>query len=127
MMVAIVDDDWGMLEVLTLILEKNGYTTKTFSDSEECWEWISNPSNKCPDILISDLMMPVFDGVELISKIRSETHCHNIPIILISSVTRVEDRDDLWDVFLHKSFRRKQFLETIDKAMAIRKNKCRKN
>ena len=122
MVVALVDDDWGTLELASYFLKKSGYTMFTFSDSQECWEWISKSSNTCPDILISDLMMPFFDGAELITKVRTETHCSHIPVILISSIEKVENRENLWDIFLPKAFKRQQLLEAIDKAVERRKS-----
>lgn len=120
MVIAIVDDDWGMLELTAIYLKRSGYTVFSFSDSEECWEWIADPSNICPDVLISDLMMPYFDGRELISKIRSETHCSHIPIILISSAENIGNNDDLWDLFLPKPFQREELLKSIKRVVNIR-------
>ncbi|MBD3317675.1 MAG: response regulator [Chitinivibrionales bacterium] len=122
MVVAIVDDDWGMLDLVAYILKRKGYTTVAFPDAQECWEWISDPSTTCPDILISDLMMPFMDGRELIAKIRTESHCGHVPILLLSSVGQVEDRRDLWDLFLNKAFTREQFLQAVDDTIERRKS-----
>ncbi|MFP4165078.1 MAG: PleD family two-component system response regulator [Chitinispirillaceae bacterium] len=121
MIIAIVDDDWALLELVSVIIKKSGHSVYAFSDSEECWEWISNSSNLCPDALITDLMMPYYDGIELISKIRSETHCRNIPILLISSIDSIGPREDMWDIYIEKPFTRQQLLEALDKAITMRK------
>ncbi|MFW5785219.1 MAG: response regulator [Chitinispirillaceae bacterium] len=121
MIVAIVDDDWALLELTTVFMKKSGHSVYAFSDSEECWEWISNPSNACPDVLITDLMMPYYDGFELVSKIRSQTHCRNMPIVLISSIDSIGPRDNMWDVYVEKPFTRQQLLDAVDAAVASRK------
>lgn len=117
MVIVIVDDDWGMLELVTFFLKKSGHTTFPFPDSRECWGWFTDSTHDCPDLLISDLMMPYFDGAELIQRVRTQTPCRNIPIILMSSVENVKPRDNLWDLFLPKSFNRQQLLDAVEKVM----------
>ncbi len=121
MVVAIVDDDWALLELTTLFIKKSGHSVFAFSDSEECWEWISNSANICPDVLISDLMMPYYDGRELISMIRGKTHCAHIAVVLVSSVDSVEEQSGLWDVFLQKPYSRESLLESVEQALARRR------
>ncbi len=117
MVIAVVDDDWGMLELISYILRKKGHTVHAFADARECLESIANPDTACPDLLIADLMMPFFDGIEVAAHVRDTMRCSAIPIILISSADNIERRQELWDLFLHKPFSREQLLRAVDEVL----------
>ncbi len=66
--VFVVDDEMVISESLALILRKNGYAARSFTDSIEALEHIHTDP---PDILISDVIMPRLSGIDLALQVRA--------------------------------------------------------
>lgn len=81
--ILIVDDDPSIRYVLRLILEREGYEVLEAGHGEAALEMI-RPS-ALPDIVMTDLMMPIMGGVELIRRLRDEPRTASIPIVVVSS------------------------------------------
>lgn len=65
--VLVVDDDPSILRLLTHLLEQDGHQVRTAKDGNQCLQMILQD---CPDVLITDWMMPGLDGVEICRRIR---------------------------------------------------------
>jgi diguanylate cyclase (GGDEF)-like protein len=65
--VLVVDDDPAVLRLLAHLLEQGGHRVRTALDGNQCLQMILQD---CPDVLITDWMMPGLDGVELCRRIR---------------------------------------------------------
>jgi CheY-like chemotaxis protein len=69
MRILIVDDNADMLELMRIPLEEAGYQVETTQSGHLALD----SQRRCPaDLLIADIFMPETDGLELISKLRSE-------------------------------------------------------
>ncbi len=66
--VLIADDDPAVLRLLTHILEREGHRVRTALDGNQCLQMVMED---CPDILITDWVMPGIDGLELCRRMRS--------------------------------------------------------
>ena len=66
--ILIVEDDKELSQLFQKVLEKNGYQVKSASDGALALEILDK---EYIDLIISDIMMPVMDGYELGSEIRS--------------------------------------------------------
>lgn len=80
------DDEW-LAALLNFRLEKGGYCVQLCCDGREVKAQLAQ---QMPDIIVSDIMMPYFSGIELIAYIRNELKS-NIPIIIISSAGNEEN------------------------------------
>jgi len=80
--IMICDDDPGILEVLEMMLEIEGYTVFTESNSTNL---IKEITNNLPDLLLMDLWMPVLSGDQLLRTIRSTKELENLPVIILSA------------------------------------------
>lgn len=78
-----VDDDPSTRFVLRLILEREGYEILEASDGVKALEILK--SDPLPDIVTSDLMMPIMSGFELIHRLRSEARTLAVPIVVVTS------------------------------------------
>ncbi|MDR2115326.1 MAG: diguanylate cyclase [Planctomycetaceae bacterium] len=65
--ILVVDDDPAILRLLTHLLEQGGHRVRTAMDGNQCLQMILQD---CPDVLITDWMMPGLDGLELCRRIR---------------------------------------------------------
>lgn len=65
--VLVVDDDPAILRLLTHLLEQGGHHVRTAVDGNQCLQMILQD---CPDVLITDWMMPGLDGLEICRRVR---------------------------------------------------------
>jgi signal transduction histidine kinase/DNA-binding NarL/FixJ family response regulator len=67
-----------------------------------------------PDIIITDLIMPQMDGMELISKLRKDERTNHIPIILLTGNTDIENKIEGWkrgsDAYMNKPVNNEELL-----------------
>ena len=83
----IAEDSEFLRTKLIDVLHQAGYVNTTeFTNGEEAWNYISNPDNVTPSLIITDIEMPKMDGHHLITKIRTESSVPEIPIIIFSSL-----------------------------------------
>ncbi len=84
--VLIVDDDPDFVETMEIILQGNGYETRTARNGEEAFKKVRD---KIPDIILLDIMMKTkTDGIWVSEKIRAEEDLKKIPIIMITAVNK---------------------------------------
>ncbi len=79
--VLVVDDEKGILNLLTRQLTAHGYRVLTADNGVDALESIRREG---PDIVLLDLVMPVMDGTKVILKMKSEKSMMGIPTIVIT-------------------------------------------
>jgi two-component system cell cycle sensor histidine kinase/response regulator CckA len=79
--VLVVDDDESMRTLLRRVLERTGFTVITATNGQDGMERFAEQP---VDIVVTDMMMPVLDGVELIRALRGK--CPDVRIVAISGV-----------------------------------------
>ncbi|HCB01093.1 MAG TPA: DNA-binding response regulator [Anaerolineae bacterium] len=85
--ILLVDDESEILEICQDYLKASGYDVVTAKNGAQ--GLISTRREK-PDLIVTDLMMPELDGIDLIRTLRKES---NVPIIMLTA--RVEETDKL--------------------------------
>lgn len=83
----LAEDDQLLASLLTFRLQKGGYEVKLSADGKQVKEYLSQNT---PDIIVSDIMMPYFSGMELIAYVRKELKL-KVPIIIMSSAGNEEN------------------------------------
>ena len=86
---AIVDDDVQVRHALTRILTKNGHAVTSFEPSSQL---ISELCQSMPDVVLLDIMMPGYDGLELCRQLRAESTLARTKIIIHTSKAFAADR-----------------------------------
>jgi CheY-like chemotaxis protein len=81
--ILVVDDDAPTRFVLRLILEMAGHEVVEAQHGADALDLIS--PNLLPDVVVTDLTMPILGGEELIERLRSEPGTASIPIVVVSS------------------------------------------
>lgn len=77
----LAEDDEMLASLLKYRLEKAGFYVRWAEDGRQVKELISE---ELPDILVSDIMMPYFSGIELVDYVRNELRSE-VPVIVIST------------------------------------------
>lgn len=83
----LAEDDELLASLLNFRLEKEGYEVQISKDGREVKAQLKE---QMPDIIVSDIMMPYFSGIELIDYVRKELNS-DVPIIIISSAGNEEN------------------------------------
>jgi PAS domain S-box-containing protein len=80
--VLIADDNADMREYLTNLLRSSGYEVSDVADGQQALDAIRT---QVPDLLISDVMMPELDGLELLTALRRDLRTAALPVLLLSA------------------------------------------
>ena len=81
-LIAIVDDEDDIRELVSVNLKKAGFKTKEFSDADSL---IKSLSKSAPDLIILDIMMPGTDGIETVKILKKDDRYSSIPVIMLTA------------------------------------------
>lgn len=87
-LVLIVDDNEDFVAFMKDSLSLY-FSIQVAANGQEAWNVI--PELK-PDLIVSDLMMPVMDGNELCRRVKTDKHTENIPFVLLTAKQSVENK-----------------------------------
>lgn len=82
MKILIAEDDEMMLRTMEFKLKREGFDVIACANGEEA---ITKIITESPDVIITDIMMPIITGLDIVRKVKSELNL-NIPIIVLSAV-----------------------------------------
>lgn len=80
--VLIADDNADMREYVARMLRNDGYLVDAVTDGQQALDAVRA---ELPDVVISDVMMPLLDGLQLVSALRSDPRTAAIPVLLLSA------------------------------------------
>ncbi len=80
--VMVADDNADMREYLTRILTAGGYEVTAVTDGVEA---LDAARRRTPDLVVSDVMMPRLDGLELVTRLRGDSRTASVPVLLLSA------------------------------------------
>lgn len=80
--VLVADDNADMREYLTHLLQTSGYQVSTVGDGQQALDAIRA---EVPDLVISDVMMPRLDGLQLLAALRGDPRTAALPVLLLSA------------------------------------------
>jgi len=80
--VLVIDDDPVILELLRVNFEIEGFDVVCAHDGDE---GLAMAQDLHPDVVISDIMMPRRDGLQLLSDLKSDPLTEDLPVILLSA------------------------------------------
>ncbi|MEH2164278.1 MAG: ATP-binding protein [Nostoc sp.] len=112
--ILIADDKWENRSVIVNLLEPVGFTVIEATNGQEAW--VQSLAHE-PDMIITDLVMPILDGFEFIHRLRQSTAFKEIPIIASSASVFAVDQHKSIDVgadaFLPKPIEAENLLEML--------------
>ncbi len=115
--ILVADDSLTSRMLIKDILETNGYLVRTAVDGLDALTLLKTASF---DLLVSDVEMPRMSGFELTAEIRRDAKLANLPVILVTGLSRREDRERGIDAganayIVKGSFEQSNLLETISR------------
>ena len=81
--ILVVDDNRTIKMLLEKRLAAEGYKVFTASDGRE---GLATATREMPDLILSDVDMPVMDGGEMVSKLKASIQTSHIPVIFLTSL-----------------------------------------
>ena len=114
MLIYIVEDDTDIRELETYALKNSGYEVKSFGESKSFFKACAEIK---PLLVILDVMLPDFDGLSVLEKLRKDKFTKNIPVILVtaksSEMDKVKGLDMGADDYITKPFKLNELLSRI--------------
>ncbi len=100
--ILIVDDENVLVEMVASLIEDMGLHPMTAANGEEALRQLLGSPHK-PALVISDIMMPRMNGLELANAVKHHPGLKSVPIILMSAAGKPHDVS-VADGFIHKPF-----------------------
>lgn len=120
--VLVAEDDADMNRVLCRVLQKH-FNVLSAKDGEEAWARID--SEQMPQLIVSDVMMPKMDGLELCKKVKTTLSTCHIPVILltarVSEASHLEGLEQGADAWLEKPVSPELLVTTVSSLLENRK------
>lgn len=117
----IVEDNYDVVSFVTTILEKE-YDLMVASDGRE---GLRKAIEFVPDIILSDIMMPGIDGLEMLEKIKKDVRTSHIPVVILTAKADIESRvtgiETGADAYLAKPFIKEELLVQLRSLIEQRK------
>jgi DNA-binding response OmpR family regulator len=86
--VLLVDDDARLLHIVSLYLEGQGFEVLTAATGEAAVVLLEG---RLPDLVILDIVLPGFDGLDICRRLRALHGAHHLPILVITALTDSDD------------------------------------
>lgn len=112
--ILLADDNADMRDYVRRLMQDR-YEVRTASDGQAAWEAVQQ---RIPDLILSDVMMPVLDGFELLHRLRADPYSRDVPVIMLSArageEARIEGLAASADDYLIKPFSARELLATVE-------------
>jgi CheY-like chemotaxis protein len=108
--VLIVDDEFGLADVLASLLDERGYDVAVVINGKL---GLASLASRRADLVLVDLMMPVVDGPEMIRQLRADPALARLPVILMTALPEAVPAGGLHDAILVKPFGLDELLEVM--------------
>ncbi|PIQ89366.1 MAG: hypothetical protein COV72_03225 [Candidatus Omnitrophica bacterium CG11_big_fil_rev_8_21_14_0_20_42_13] len=114
--ILIVDDEIFFLQLIDSMLKRiGGYEVMTLINTHDLVKRINDFK---PDIIFLDIVMPEADGIEACRKLKNELYIKDIPVIMLSAMSRDEDKKRAFeagaDDFIAKPVTKEILISKID-------------
>ena len=111
--ILVVDDELGSAEVLSLLLEEEGYRASCAVNGRLA---LVQARDMVPDLVVVDYMMPLMNGAEFARALRADPQFAHTKIVLNSGLPEAAIRDQFegYDAFLRKPFKVERLLELVE-------------
>ncbi|MCS6775673.1 MAG: response regulator [Chloroherpetonaceae bacterium] len=89
-LILVIDDEPAIGRIIKVNLERRGYRVEISVDSVAALELLRNGHLR-PDLILSDVTMPYMDGIELLTRVKSDPDLAAIPFVMVTARSRDAD------------------------------------
>jgi len=111
----IVDDDQEMSDAMSMMLKLLDFQATCFLNARHAVQ--SLQTGKRPDIMVLDINMPEFSGLDLLEYLRRSPEWENLPIVMLSSEAADVMIDEAMDLGADSYVMKPTTLEELEKAI----------
>ncbi|MEM6380967.1 MAG: response regulator, partial [Bacteroidota bacterium] len=119
----IAEDNMELANYLKTVLTPK-YNVRLVQNGKEAWQILQTDSF---DLLVSDIMMPEMNGMELITKIKQQSNCQRMPILMLTALTNANEKIKALrigvDDYIHKPFLMEELEIRIENLIRRHKNR----
>lgn len=114
--IMIVEDDPSLRDLFTIVVQQAGYEVTT---AENGFEALYLLETEQPELLVLDMNLPVFSGMQIIRHVRNTENLKHIKIIAASANTTANKSDEaqMADAIFPKPFRNHELVDLIAKLL----------
>jgi CheY-like chemotaxis protein len=113
--ILVIDDDFNLLQMVKLMLERVGHQVETSRDGAKGLELAAETK---PDLAIIDVMMPGLSGYDVVRKLREDARTARIPIVILTARSQPMDKEMALqagaNAFLSKPVTAQDLTERVD-------------
>jgi DNA-binding response OmpR family regulator len=121
--IMVVDDNPDIITIVKTILEGKGYHVLSASGGQELLNLLTD---RKPDLIILDIMMPEMDGLEVLGRLKAVAETASVPVILLTAKVQYEDVLGGYklgaDYYITKPFTSTQLVNGINLLLGESKN-----
>jgi CheY-like chemotaxis protein len=115
--ILLVEDEVAAAEAIGYLLQMNGFQVVNASDGREALERLAEVR---PDLVLTDIMMPWMDGLELARHIRERPELQDLPIVLMSAAHSILPPETAVSASLPKPIDFPKLLATVGKLLDLK-------
>lgn len=119
--ILVVDDEPDMVEIVRFRLERDGHTVYSAADGPA---GLVGAFTRNPDLVILDVMMPGFDGFEVVRRLKNDGRTAQTPIIMLTAKADFDSVARGWnmdvDNYVTKPFEVDELADTVKNILAYR-------
>ncbi|MDA5094203.1 response regulator [Aliiroseovarius sp. KMU-50] len=112
--VLVIEDEPNIIEAISFILSRDGWTVSTHSNGETAVEAVRRVA---PDALILDVMLPGRSGYDILQDLRADVATRDIPVLMLTARGQKNDRELAErlgvNLFMTKPFSNAEVLENL--------------
>ena len=116
----LIDDDAQTRKAFGMALRQRGYQV---IEADSGYTGLEAAKKYLPDLILTDINMPVMDGLKLVSLVRQNAQLKNIPIIIITTEGAEEDRERGLalgaNAYISKPIQSSHLIKTISELLAV--------
>ena len=112
--VLLIEDEPNIIEAISFLLSRDGWTVHTHSDGETAMEKVMQSA---PELIILDVMLPGRSGYDILRDLRGAPATANVPVMMLTARGQARDRELAESLgatqFMTKPFSNAEVLDSV--------------